>query len=400
MKRDYRYVIVGGGVAGARAVDGIRERDPDGSILLVCGEDRLPYDRPPLSKKLWTGAKRVDQILVHDAGFYAERGADLATGVRTTKLDPARKSVTDSRGSEIRFEKLLLATGAAPRRLGIPGADLAGVCYYRDLDDYELCRAQATQGKSAVVIGGGFIGSEVAAGLNLNRVAVTMVFLDQRLVSRIFPESLGLALLEQYRARDIRVLAGDAPASIEREGGRLVTRTTGGARLESDLVVVGIGVAPAVELARAAGLEVADGIVVDEHLRTSHPDVYAAGDNALFPYRALGRPMRVEHWDNALSQGKQAGRNMAGAAEPYDHMPYFFSDLFEFGYEAVGDIDSRLEIVADWREPNETGVLYYLKEGRVRGVMMCNVWDRVEAARRLIREGRVTTPAELQGAIS
>ena len=164
-------------------------------------------------------------------------------------------------------------------------------------------------------------------------------------------------------------------------------------------MIVGVGVIPEMELAKSGGLEVGNGIVVNEYLETSSPDIYAAGDNAFFPYRALGQPMRIEHWDNALNQGKWAGRNMAGAHEPFTYQPYFFSDLFEFGYEATGEVDSRLETFADWQKENDTGVIYYLRDGKVRGVMMCNVWDKVETARELIRKGERMTPEKLRGLI-
>ena len=190
-----------------------------------------------------------------------------------------------------------------------------------------------------------------------------------------------------YQDRGIRILKGQKPNSIERKGSAFLVRTIGGAQIESDIIIVGIGIKPAVELAEGAGLSTSDGIIVDEYLQTSHPSIYAAGDNARFPYRALGQPMRVEHWDNALNQGKHAGRNMAGAHEAFIYMPYFFSDLFEFGYEAVGEVDSRMEIVADWRKQHHTGVIYYLRNNKIRGAMMCNVWDKVEAARQLILRG-------------
>jgi len=164
-------------------------------------------------------------------------------------------------------------------------------------------------------------------------------------------------------------------------------------------VIVGIGIAPYLDLARNSGLQTANGIIVDEYLQASLPDIYASGDNAFFPYHVLGKQTRIEHWDNALNQGKWAGRNMAGAREPFTYMPYFFSDLFEFGYEAVGDVDARLETFADWQKENETGVIYYLKDGKVRGAMMCNVWEKVEAARTLIRKGDTMTPDKLRGAI-
>ncbi len=402
-EESYAYLIVGGGLAGASAVEGIRERDPGGSILLMGRESRRPYDRPPLTKKLWFGGKTVEEIYLHDRRFYERNGVRVVLGREAAAVDGRRRTVTDRAGRPYRYEKLLLATGGAPRRLPIPGGDLEGIYYYRTLDDYLRLRAEVSEGVAVTVIGGGFIGSEIAAALRQNGAEVTMVFPGAHLCARVFPASLAEAVTRDYGQRGIRILAGEKPASISRAGRRLSIRTESGRRIESDLIVVGVGIAPEVELAEAAGAEVEDGIVVNELLQTSLPGVYAAGDNALFPYRALGRRTRVEHWDNALTQGKQAGRNMAGAQEAYTHLPYFFSDLFELGYEAVGECDPRLETFADWQRENHTGVIYYLKEGRVRGVLMVNVWNRVEAARELIRRGEAVgagaAAADLRGAI-
>lgn len=395
----YTYVIAGAGLAGAAAVEGIRERDPKGSILLVGGEPDPPYDRPPLSKQLWTGAKKVEEIILHPAEFYAEQRVDLSPGTMITDLNPAAHAIKTSRGTEHRYEKLLLATGGTPRRLAIQGGETEGLYYYRTLGDYRRLRSAAVAGKSAAVIGGGFIGSEMAAALRTSQVAVTMIFPDQWLVSRIFPASLGRALTDYYRtARGVTFFTQDQPASIARSGAKFVIRTRAGRELKVDLVVVGIGITPNTGLAQQAGLDTGDGIIVNEYLQSSDPDIYAAGDVAHFPEEILGA-RRIEHWDNAVSQGKHAGRNMAGAGAPFRELPFFFSDLFEFGYEAVGEIDSRLEVIADWKEPNKTGVLYYLKDGLVRGAMMCNVWGKVDAARELIRSGKKVQPDDLRGAI-
>ena len=398
-EQSYTYVIIGGGLAGSSAVEGIRELDKKGTILLLGSEKHLPYDRPPLTKKLWFGKKKVEDIFLHKQDFYEQNNVVLAGGVTAKTLDAKNRTVTDDRGRTYRYEKLLLAIGGVPRVLPVPGGDLDGIYYYRYLDDYLRMKQEASAGKSAVVIGGGFIGSEIAAALAINNVKVMMIFPDLYLVGRIFPEGLGMSLQRHYRERGITILNGEKPASFTKKNGRFVTRTESGREIESDMVIVGIGIALSLELPRTAGLQTADGIIVDEYLQASLPDIYAAGDIAFFPYRALGKQTHVEHWDNALSQGKQAGRNMAGAHEPYDHMPYFFSDLFEFGYEVVGEVDSRLEIFADWQKENDIGVIYYLRDGKVRGAMMCNVWEKVEAARELIRRGEQITKESLRGLI-
>lgn len=394
-QNSYAYAIVGGGLAAASAIQGIRERDPDHPIILLSREGDFPYHRPPLSKDLWLGKKKVEDIFVQSADYFQTQGVELKLSTEITDLDPSRHEVRDAQGNVYRYEKLLLATGGAPRLLDIPGGTVDGICYYRNLADYRRIRAEATPGKSAVVIGGGFIGSEIAAALNSNQVSVTMIFPDEYLVRRVFPESLGQAIQEQYRKRGIRVFTGDAPVSFERAGQKFVTHTRSGLRIESDMLIVGVGLQPSVQLAQTAGLSIANGISVNKFLQTSHPDIYAAGDNAYFPYAALGHSTRVEHWDNALNQGKIAGRNMAGAAESYDYLPFFYSDLFEFGYEAVGEVDARLEIVMDWQKENDTGIIYYTKSGIVRGAMMCNVWNKVEWARELIRKGECVTTTQL-----
>ena len=397
--KDYRYIIVGAGLAGATASAGIREHDRDGSVLLIGNEPYLPYHRPPLTKDLWFGKKALKQVYFEPESFYADNRIELALGVEVTGLDADNHLITDSGGVQHHFDKLLLATGGIPRLLNIPGGNLDGVCYYRFLDDYQHIRDQAAPGKTAVVIGGGFIGSEIAAGLAANQVKVTMIFPEPYLVERIFPAGLGQALQEQYRRRGITILAGDSPEAIEKQGEQFVTRTKAGQQCVADMLLVGVGIVPAVELAQLARLKTDNGILVNEYLQTSHPDIYAAGDNANFPYSALGQHMRVEHWDNALNQGKYAGRNMAGARAQYDYMPYFFSDLFEFGYEAVGEVSTKLETFADWQQENETGVIYYLRDGKVRGAMMCNMWNQVNAARELIAAGRTMTREQLRGAI-
>jgi len=396
----YTYIIVGSGLAGASAVEGIRERDKKGPILLLGSEKHLPYDRPPLSKKLWFGKKTVEEIFLHDQAFYEQNNVVVLSGITVTSIDTHSRKIKTSSGRNYSYQKLLLATGGLPRTLTIPGGELEGIFYYRFLDDYLRMRREAIPGASAVVIGGGFIGSEIAAALTINKINVTMIFPEPYIVNRVVPEGLGMALQQQFRDRGATLLAGERPSSLIKKGNRFITTTDSGKQIESDMLIVGIGIAPSINLARDAGLRIGNGIIVNEYLQTSDPDVYAAGDNAFFPYQALGKQTRVEHWDNALNQGTWAGRNMAGAHTPYDYMPYFFSDLFDFGYEAVGEVDASLEIVADWKKVNDTGVLYYLRDNRVRGAMMCNVWDKVEAARALIRKNESSTPESLRGLIT
>jgi 3-phenylpropionate/trans-cinnamate dioxygenase ferredoxin reductase component len=396
--KSYHYIIVGGGLTGAAATEGIREIDKEGSILLVGKEQDLPYDRPPLTKKLWFGQKKVEDIVLHNAAYYAEKNINLVLGREVTGLDKEAHAITDNKGSTYAYQKLLLATGGCPRKLSIPGGDLDDLFYYRYLDDYRKLRAMASPGMEAVIVGGGFIGAEIAAALNKNGLKVTIMFPGEYILSRIFPESLARAIEKDYRTRGISILSKTLPVSIEKRGDRCVTTTSNGKELVSPIVIVGIGIQPSLELARTAGLREENGIVVNEFLETSGEDIYAAGDNAFFPSHGLGTLMRIEHWDNAIAQGRHAGRTMAGAHEPYRYMPYFFSDLFDFGFEAVGTVDSGLEITTDWQVVNEKGIVWYLNNGKPAGVMMCNIWDRVESAREWISKGKKVELGEILGA--
>ena len=397
--KPFEYIIIGGGLAGASAVSGIREIDRSGAILLVGAEKHLPYDRPPLTKKLWLGKKKVEEIFIKGRKYYDDNGITLLNGIKIVSINAGEKTVTDEKGESYSYKKLLIATGGIPRRLSIPGGDLEGIYYFRTLDDYLAIRQKSAQGASALVIGGGFIGSEIAAALNVNGVNVTMLFPGSYIVDRVFPDYLGKVVQQEFVGKGITVLSGDKPVSIEKKDGEFIARTEKGRTVKAGILIAGIGIEPETALAGSASLKIENGVTVNEYLETSDPDIYAAGDNAYFPYSALGKRMRLEHWDNALNQGRQAGRNMAGAHERYDYMPYFFSDLFEFGYEAVGEVDSQLETYADWIKENETGTVYYLKDGKVRGAMMCGIWEKVDQARELIKKGEHVDSLTLSGAI-
>jgi NADPH-dependent 2,4-dienoyl-CoA reductase/sulfur reductase-like enzyme len=318
-------------------------------------------------------------------------------GRRVTELDTLKKYVRDETGEEYTYDKLLLATGGSPIRLPIEGDD---IIYFRDLQDYQRLRAMSERGERFLVIGGGFIGSELAAALTMVEKKVTMVFPEEAIGVRVFPNDLSNYLNEYYRQKGVDVVTGDAVTNLERNGDRLTVQTRSGRFFEVDGVVAGIGIRPNVALAQQAGLQVENGILVDDRLLTSAPDVFAAGDVANFHHAALGKRVRVEHEDNAIHMGKLAGRNMAGANETYTHAPMFYSDLFEHGYEAVGEINSKLETIADWQEPLQKGTIYYLENGRVRGVLLWNVWDQVDNARALLAEARPFQLADLRERIS
>ena len=369
------YLIVGGGMTGAEAAKAIRERDGGAAVTLVGGEPHAPYKRPPLTKKLWSGGEESSIWKGTE-----ELGIDLRLGRRIVSLDLAASRAVDDDGAEYAFEKVLLATGGRPRRLG--GNDRE-VIYFRTLDDYRALRGIAGDGKRVVVIGGGFIGTEIAAALTTNGCAVTMVVPEQWLNARLFPAGLGGFVTEYYRERGVDVLTGETVGSVD---GTSVT-TGSGRTLEADAVVAGLGIVPDTELAEAAGLPVGNGIVVDEYGRADgRDDVFAAGDVANFPSPVLGGVFRVEHEDHANTHGKVVGSNMAGAGVVYDHLPLFYSDLFDLGYEAVGEVDSRLATVETWEEPNRKGTIVYVDdERRPRGFLLWDTWGKVDAARELIR---------------
>jgi 3-phenylpropionate/trans-cinnamate dioxygenase ferredoxin reductase subunit len=371
-----RYLIVGGGMTGDAAVKGIREHDTDGQIVLVGAEEHPPYARPPLTKGLWAGK---DEAKIWRGT--EEVGAVLRLGRRIVALDLERRSATDDRGESYGWEKLLLATGGRPRTI----PDTEGVVYFRTLDHYRAIRARMREGASAVVVGGGFIGSELAASLTANGCRVTMVFPERGIASRVLPAELSAYVTDEYRRRGVEVLTEETVASA---GATWVT-TGSGTTIEADIVVAGLGLEPETELATAVGLEVDNGIVVDESGRTvGQDDVFAAGDVASFPVAALGRRFRVEHEDHAKSHGRAVGANMAGANVPYVHLPFFYSDMFDLGYEAVGEVDSRFETVESWEEPNRKGIVAYVDESRrPRGFLYWNVWEHVEVGRELIAAG-------------
>lgn len=390
--KHHKYLIVGGGMTADSAVRGIRTIDQSGAIAMICDELHPPYDRPPLSKSLWKG-KPFESI------WRDTRDLNLAIhlGKKVVALDPAKKTATDDAGNIYTYEKLLLATGGSVRRLQ-PSDE--SVIYFRTADDYRKLRDLSERGSDFVVIGGGFIGSEVTAALAMNDKRVTMIFPASGIGSRAYPQPLAEFLNSHYREKGVTVLASETVKSVRTKGGKTIVTTGRGTEISADGVVAGLGIVPNTALAEQAGLTVGNGIVVDKLLRTSNPDIYAAGDVASFYCDALNERVRVEHEDNAHVMGEMAGRNMAGQSDAYLHLPFFYSDLFDLGYEAVGKIDASLELVEDWSEPFRKGVVYYLHEGRVCGVLLWNTWGQVFAATQLIAAKAVHTRKSLLGRIT
>jgi NADPH-dependent 2,4-dienoyl-CoA reductase/sulfur reductase-like enzyme len=384
---DFKYLIVGGGMAADAAVKGIREVDAGGAIGLIGAEPDAPYSRPPLSKALWKG-KPLDRIWRHTE----KHNVNLLLGRRAARLDPDHQTVTDNYGDEYGYHRLLLATGGRPRRLPFGGDN---IMYYRTVADFRRLQGLAEHAQRFTVIGGGFIGAEMAAALAMNGKQVTLIFPEATIGARVFQADIGQFLVEYYREKGVTVQPNALVSDVLNGGGPLRVVTSSG-EIEAEAVIAGIGLLPNIELGQAAGLAVENGIIVDEYLRATQPNIYAAGDVAASYSPALGKRLRFEHEDNALTMGRQAGRNMAGEQEVYTHLPFFYSDLFELGYEAVGEVDARLETLADWKVPYREGVIYYHAGGQVRGVLLWNVWDQVETARRLIVAHQPATPGALQ----
>jgi len=388
MKR-YEYLIAGGGMAAAAAIKGIRELDREGSIGVVGAELDPPYDRPPLSKGLWRG-KPIDAIWM-DTG-----SADLRLGLAVEELRPSRHAVLCGNGELLEYGKLLVATGGRPRRLS---AAEDPAIYLRELRDYRDLRARCEEAERFLVVGGGLVASEIAAALATAGKKVAMAFPEEGIAARLLPRDLSLYLNEFYRGKGVELFPGESVRTLEDRGAVKVARTRSGRELEAEVVVAGLGIRPNAEIAAAAGLLVDDGIAVGPELRSSDPDVFAAGDVASYFCEPLGKRIRPEHEDNALAMGLAAGRNMAGAAEPYDRIPYFYSDLFELGYEAVGELDPGREMFLDRKGEDDKAVAYYLDGGRVRGILLWNVRKRSEAARGLVAEAGPFSPEELAGRI-
>jgi 3-phenylpropionate/trans-cinnamate dioxygenase ferredoxin reductase component len=387
--KHYQYLVIGGGMTADAAAHGIRELDSQGSIGIIGSETNAPYNRPPLTKALWKGDP-LESIWRHTE----TEKVDLHLGRTAHVLDAKSRTVTDDQENTYSYDKLLLATGGSVHTLPF-GAD--GIIYYRTFKDYQRLRELTEKGQKFAVIGGGFIGSEIAAALAINKKQVTMIFPGGGVCNRVFPPDLSKFVTEFYRQKGVELFSGESVSSIERREAQFALKTKSGREIVADGVIAGIGITPNVDLARAAGLPVENGIIVDEFLRTNDSNIFAAGDVAEFFNPSLAKRMRVEHEDNANTMGRVAGRNMAGKSEPYHHLPMFYSDLFELGYEAVGELDSRLESFADWKEPHKEGVIYYLKDNRVRGVLLWNVWGQVEAARALIAEPGPFTKENLKG---
>ncbi|HLW94026.1 MAG TPA: FAD-dependent oxidoreductase [Solirubrobacteraceae bacterium] len=390
------FAIVGASLAGAKAAEELRKRGFDGEVVLIGADPERPYERPPLSKDHLRGESETEQAFVHEAGFYDEQEIRLITGHTVTALDIGERRIELDDGHSISFDKLLLTTGAEPRRIQVPGADLEEIYYLRTLADSDSLRDRIERGGRLAVVGAGWIGSEVAASARQKGVEVTLIDPLALPNERIFGPEIGAFYRDVHAQHGVELALEQGVDAFEGEDRVSAVRTSVGRTIECDFAVVGVGVVPALELARAAGLDLDNGIAVDDALRTSAPNVFAAGDvaNAWHPF--FGRRLRLEHWSNALNQGPAAARSMLGEAVSYDRIPYFFSDQYEVGMEYSGFATDWDEVV--FRGDRDAGefVAFWIKDSRVIAGMNVNVWDVNEHVQALVRSRQPVESALLR----
>jgi 3-phenylpropionate/trans-cinnamate dioxygenase ferredoxin reductase subunit len=388
-------VIAGAGLAGAKAAEALRTEGFGGRIVLVGDEPVRPYERPPLSKDYLRGEADFDAAAVHDADFYGTHDIELRTSTAVTALHPADSEVELADGGRIRYQRLLLATGAAPRRLPIPGADLPGVYTLRNVDDADTIRSAVTGGGPVVVIGAGWIGAEVAASSRQLGADVTMVDLVEVPLERVLGPEVGAVYRDLHRDHGVTLRLGVGIESIGGADRVEEVRLADGSVLPAAAVVVGVGVAPRVDLAAAAGLEIDNGVRTDAYLGTNAPQIYAAGDlaNAWHPFHETW--IRLEHWSAALNQGPVAAKNMLGVTTPYDKVPYFFSDQYELGMEYRGWAPTYEQVVFRGDPAGGEFIAFWLGDGIVRAAMNANVWDQGDNLERLLLARATPDPAVL-----
>ena len=375
------FVIVGGGLAAAKAAEALREEEFDGRVVVLDEEDVPPYERPPLSKDYLRGEAGRDAIWALDEGWYGSHDVELRMSTKVTELS-ASEVVLDG-GERLAFDQLLLATGSSPKRLSIPGADLGHVHVLRTVHDSDGLREALAPGARVVVIGAGWIGCEVAASAKQRGAEVTLVAPEDVPLERVLGPEVGAIYRDVHASNGVELVLGTGIEAIEPSG----VRTSSGRTLQADIVVMGVGVAPRVELAEAAGLDVDNGVLTDDRLRTSAPNVFAAGDIARAQHPILGERIRVEHWGTALEQGPAAARNMLGRDLPYERIPYFFSDQFDTGMEYAGYAPSYDRVVFRGDPSSGEFIAFWLRGERVAAGMNFNVWDVNEDIQALIRSG-------------
>jgi 3-phenylpropionate/trans-cinnamate dioxygenase ferredoxin reductase component len=386
MTSDHTHIIVGASLAGAKAAETLRDEGFDGRVVLVGAEDERPYERPPLSKDYLRGEVGREKVYVHDESFYAEHDIELRPGRTVESLDTSTSELALDDGERLRYDRLLLTTGAEPRRLSIPGAELDGVLYLRSVQDSDALRERLERGGAVVVVGAGWIGAEVAASARQRGLEVTVLDPVGVPLERVLGAEVGAIYRDIHTDHGTEMLMGTGVEAFEGDKAVERVRTSDGRELECDFVVVGVGVEPRTQLATQAGLAVDNGISVDEHLQTSVPGVFAAGDVANAHHPFYGEQIRVEHWANALNQGPAAARNMLDLTVAYDRLPYFFSDQYDVGMEYSGFARTWDRVVFRGDPSTREFVAFWLVEDRVVAGMNLNVWDITDSIQRLIRE--------------
>jgi 3-phenylpropionate/trans-cinnamate dioxygenase ferredoxin reductase subunit len=393
--RDVEHLIIGGGVAAAKAAEGLRAAGGEGAAVVMTAEPELPYERPPLSKEFLRGETGREKTRTHDEAWYRDQDVEVLLATRASTLDPGTRTVTTELGDQLRYGGLVLATGATPVRLGLPGEDLEGVYYLRTVDDSERLRAAISRAETMVVIGGGFIGAEVAASASQMDTRVTLLELEQTLWTRAVGPEMGRFFEAFLRDRGVHVRTRTGAKELEGDGEVEAVVLPDGTRLHADVVVIGVGVRPDVDLAERAGLAVDDGILVDEHLRAADR-IWAAGDVANAAHPTFGR-IRIDHWAEALNQGLIAGRNLAGASARYDRVPYFFSDQFDLSLSYLGHARQWDQLVTrgDQQVKQPRFVAWFLRQGIARAALIVNDWDAEDPVREVIRRAEPVDPDRL-----
>lgn len=382
------FVIIGASLAGANAAAQLRKDGFEGRIVLVGEEPDRPYERPPLSKDYLRGETERAKLDVHGPDFYAENAIELRLGTRAVALEPAGREVVLEGGERLRYERLLLATGAAPRRLEAPGAGLAGIHYLRTVGDADAIRAALAVAHRVVVIGGGWIGAEVAASARQLGLPVALVADGAVPLERVLGAEIGAVYRDLHAEHGVDLVLNQRAVAFH---GRTVVEaveTADGTRIEGDLVVVGVGALPRTELAASAGLEVGDGVLVNEHLESSRPGIFAAGDVAAAWHPLYETRIRVEHWDNARRQGRAAARNMLGHAEPYARVPYFYSDQYDLSMEYAGYAPAWDRVVVRGDPARREFLAFWLRDGRVVAGMSANIHRMSTPISALVASGR------------